>query len=196
MRHSIITMVFKGLVLTASITVAYSAMMTQYTYPEAGTSRSFYQPAVAQPTFTTLDASTLVDKNIKDMNLYNVSSINLRGCKSVGEVIDALVLNPTIRALQSIDLSNSDVSLEALKKLKEIMPQHGFIRPMERVSGRFGHQVACIEVSISGTTLAKDSDSRWELNNNIQRPVEKPVDTFYLATQEMGQAHLQIMLSF
>jgi hypothetical protein len=60
------------------------------------------------------------------------------------------------------------------------MPQHGFIRQMERVSGRFGHQVACIEVSISGTNLAKDADSRWELNNNIQRPVEKPLDTFYL----------------
>lgn len=92
----------------------------------------------------------------------------------------------------NIDLSHLDV----LRKLKQIIPKDGFIRPMVSVRGRLGHQVACINVSISGTDLAKDPNSRLALNNDIKCSVDDSVNTFYLTTQEWGRAHLQIVPLF
>jgi hypothetical protein len=196
MKHYIITMALKSLVLTALINTAYSTPVVPPLYSELQSYRTLYQTPVIQPTFITLDASSLVGKDIQALDLSHVSSIDLSGVEKVDEIIDALVQNKTVRVLQRLDLSNSKVSLAALKKLREIKPEHGFIRPIEKVSGRSGHQIACIEVSISGTDLAKDPDSRWELNNDVQRPVIESVDTFYLATQEWGKPHLQIIPLF
>jgi transcriptional regulator with XRE-family HTH domain len=48
--------------------------------------------------------------------------------ENVDEIIEALVQNKTVRVLQRLDLSNSKVSLAALKKLREIKPGPDFIR--------------------------------------------------------------------
>lgn len=199
MRCSMITTALIGQVLAALTNVTYSATDIHPPYLEhQGNLTAGFQPATLfQPTFTTLEIDASMSKDaLKTIDLSYVRSINLRGCKQVNEIIETLVQNQTIRSLMNIDLSHSDVSLDALRKLKQIIPKDGFIRPMVSVSGRSGHQVACIEVSISGTDLAKDPNSRWELNNEIQRPVERFVNTFYLTTQEWGQTHLQIVPLF
>lgn len=156
--------------------------------------RKYYHPS-SQLSLVTKCATDFECVDVKTADLSAVRAINLRDSKGVSCIIAALVENNTLRNLIHIDLANTDVSLADLKRLRDnIKSKPAFIRPMERVSSRFGNQVACIEVDISGTNLANDDESRWELNNDIQIPVEQTVPIFYLATQEFGEAHLQILL--
>jgi hypothetical protein len=140
-----------------------------------------------------LESSAIEGQNISKMDLSSVAEINLSEAHNVDNIIIELSKNKTVKSLRKIDLSRSDVSIEALESLKKLLPKGGFVRPFVQVSGRFGCQVICIEVDVSNTIIARQH--RWELNNMIAKPADERTPVFYQADNTLDEegAHLQIL---
>lgn len=151
--------------------------------------------SIFAPTFGSevLEINDLEGESISTMDLSAVKEINLRENQNPDNIIKELAKNKTLRSLKKIDLSSSNISLEALKLLKKALPNRGFVRPFVQVSGRFGCQVVCIEVDVTNTVVAHEN--QWELNNIIAKPGDKRIPVFYQADNSLDDegAYLQIL---
>jgi hypothetical protein len=126
--------------------------------------------------------------------------IDLSNTQNTDLLIDNLVnkLNEqdtiNINNIQTINLNNSNVSIDGLKKLKSIHPKKYFICNHECVSSRFDMIVIQIYVNIINVKIT----DLWMLNNIISYPHETEINVIYTDSLNdldnlFHTAHLQLL---
>jgi hypothetical protein len=142
----------------------------------------------------TLSLSDVASSHFQHEDNFYVTDIDISGCKGADGLLERIAQRVDLSSLQRINLSDSDVTLDGLNKLKALKPTKGVVRPFLQASARYGMQVIVIEVNVSGTDLARNKV--WELNNKICVPNDDVINVTYLSDGDTDVAHLQILPRF
>lgn len=139
-------------------------------------------PVVVELDFREADlvSHTQALEKLAKMPLPYLRQINLSGSwenhtKGVDAFLRIFSQNHTLRSLMSVDVSCSDVSLEALQQLRSLTLEPGqpFVRDMSSFSGRYNCNLVSIHVDLNGVKLDRDQLML------LSRPRAEPVTVEY-----------------